>query len=72
MNHINLIRYDKRGKYVHQRVMHKEAEAKLSIFEKCLTLWIAMGIIIGLLLGRILPPIGSLLNSIAFAESTLV
>lgn len=51
--------------------MHKEAEAKLSIFEKCLTLWIAIGIIIRLSLGRILPPIGSLLNSIAIAESAL-
>lgn len=57
----------KAGKYVYQRMTYKEAETKLGIFEKYLTLWIAIWIIIGLLLGRIFPAIEWFLNSIATA-----
>jgi len=48
--------------------MHVEHEAKLGLFEKYLTLWIVVCIIIGLLLGRYVPALVSILNSITIAE----
>ena len=48
--------------------MVMEHEAKLGIFEKYLTVWIGMCIIIGLLLGNFVPAMVTLLNSITIAE----
>jgi len=47
---------------------HEEEEAKLGVFEKYLTLWIGVCIVIGLLLGRFVPTIVSILNSVTIAE----
>ena len=48
--------------------MVMEHEAKLGIFEKYLTVWIGVCIIIGLLLGNFVPAMVTLLNSITIAE----
>lgn len=48
--------------------MHIEHEAKLGLFDKYLTLWIAVCIVVGLLLGRYAPALVSFLNSVAIAE----
>jgi len=48
--------------------MHVEHEAKLGLFDKYLTLWIVVCIIVGLLLGRYAPALVSILNSVAIAE----
>jgi len=48
--------------------MHEEREAKLGVFEKYLTLWIALCIVVGLLLGRFVPAIVLFLNSVTIAE----
>jgi ACR3 family arsenite transporter len=46
-------------------------EASLGIFEKYLTLWIAVCIIVGLLLGRFLPAFGQYLDSLKFAKLSI-
>ncbi|MEM2967850.1 MAG: ACR3 family arsenite efflux transporter [Candidatus Bathyarchaeia archaeon] len=46
-----------------QAVKH---EASLGLFEKYLTLWIAICIVIGLLLGRFLPQFGQFMDSLKF------
>jgi len=43
----------------------------LSIFEKYLTLWIAICIITGLLIGRFLPQFGQLIDSLKFRELSI-
>jgi len=48
--------------------MHTEHEAKLGFFEKYLTVWIGLCIVIGLLLGKFVPSIVTALNSITVAE----
>ena len=48
--------------------MAQKKEVKLGVFEKYLTLWIAVCIIIGLLLGRFLPGFGQYLDSLRFAQ----
>jgi len=45
--------------------------AKLGAFEKYLTLWIAICIIIGLLLGRFLPSFGEYLDSLKYAQLSI-
>jgi len=44
------------------------ADRKLGIFEKYLTLWIAICIAIGLLLGRFFPSFGQYMDSLKFAQ----
>lgn len=46
-------------------------EKKLGVFEKYLTLWIAVCIAIGLLLGRFLPSFGQYLDSLKFAQLSI-
>jgi len=46
-------------------------EAKLGSFEKYLTLWIAVCIILGLLLGKFLPSFGQYLDSLKFAQLSI-
>jgi len=48
-----------------------EHEASLGIFEKYLTLWIAICIIIGLLVGRFLPQFGELVDSLKFGQLSI-
>jgi len=49
----------------------KRKEAPLGIFEKYLTLWIAICIIIGLLVGRFLPAFGQYLDSMKFGQLSI-
>jgi len=49
----------------------EKKEVTLGIFEKYLTLWIAVCIIVGLLLGRFLPTFGEHLDSLKFAKLSI-
>jgi len=51
--------------------LKEEKRAVLGVFEKYLTLWIAICIIIGLLLGRFLPDFGRYLDSLKFAKLSI-
>ncbi|UCE16716.1 MAG: arsenical-resistance protein, partial [Candidatus Bathyarchaeota archaeon] len=51
--------------------MTDNKEAKLGVFEKYLTLWIAICIVVGLLLGRFLPSFGQYLDSLKFAQLSI-
>lgn len=51
--------------------MAEKREARLGIFEKYLTLWIALCIMIGLLLGRFFPVFGQYLDSLKFAQLSI-
>ena len=46
-------------------------EAALGLFEKYLTLWIAICIIVGLLIGRFLPQFGQLVDSLKFNQLSI-
>jgi len=46
-------------------------EANLGIFEKYLTLWIAICMVAGLLIGKFLPQFGQLMNSLKFRELSI-
>ena len=48
-----------------------EHEASLGLFEKYLTLWIAICIVIGLLVGRFLPQFGELVDSLKFGQLSI-
>jgi ACR3 family arsenite transporter len=48
--------------------MVKKEPRRLGLFEKYLTLWIAICIVIGLLLGRFLPALGQYLDSLKVAQ----
>jgi ACR3 family arsenite transporter len=48
-----------------------EHEASLGLFEKYLTLWIAICIILGLLVGRFLPQFGELVDSLKFGQLSI-
>ena len=52
-----------------QQPMKKEAS--LGIFEKYLTLWIAICIIVGLLVGRFLPAFGQFIDSLKFIKLSI-
>jgi len=49
----------------------EEKKAVLGVFEKYLTLWIALFIIIGLLLGRLYPDFGLFLDNLKFAQLSI-
>jgi len=49
----------------------EKKEAKLGVFEKYLTLWIATCMVVGLLLGRFLPIFGQYLDSLKFAQLSI-
>jgi len=51
--------------------MVKKEHRKLGLFEKYLTLWIAICIVIGLLLGRFLPALGQYLDSLKVAQLSI-
>ena len=51
--------------------MAEKKEEKLGFFEKYLTLWIAICIMIGLLLGRFIPAFGETLDSMKFRELSI-
>lgn len=48
-----------------------EHEASLGVFEKYLTLWIAICIVLGLLVGRFLPQFGELVDSLKFGQLSI-
>jgi len=49
----------------------EQKEVSLGLFEKYLTLWIAICIIIGLLLGRFIPDFGRFLDSLKFSQISI-
>ena len=51
--------------------MAEKERRELGLFEKYLTLWIAICIVIGLLLGRFLPALGQYLDSLKFANLSI-
>lgn len=50
---------------------NKSKEVSLGLFEKYLTLWIAICIVAGLLLGRFLPQVGRYLDSLKFGQISI-
>ncbi|MCJ7699312.1 ACR3 family arsenite efflux transporter [Candidatus Bathyarchaeota archaeon] len=54
----------------HEQTPVKKEET-LGIFEKYLTLWIALCIVVGLLVGRFLPEFGQLVNSLKFRQLSI-
>jgi ACR3 family arsenite transporter len=52
-------------------ILTENKGVSLGIFEKYLTLWIALCIIIGLLLGRFLPVFGQYLDSLKYAQLSI-
>ena len=54
--------------YLRRGQLRLEEEVTLGIFEKYLTLWIAICMVVGLLLGRFLPSFGQYLDSMRFGH----
>jgi len=54
-----------------RKELAKQKEVSLGLFEKYLTLWIAICIIIGLLLGRFLPDFGRFLDSLKLSKISI-
>lgn len=54
----------------HEQTPIKKKET-LGIFEKYLTLWIAICIVVGLLVGRFLPEFGQLIDSLKFRQLSI-
>lgn len=52
-------------------MLTEKSKVTLGIFEKYLTLWIALCILIGLLLGRFFPAFGQYLDSLKFAKLSI-
>src|SRR5512136_55404 len=52
-------------------VPHNNEEVSLGFFEKYLTVWIAICIAVGLLLGRFLPAFGQYLDSLKFGQISI-
>ena len=52
-------------------VPHNNEEVSLGLFEKYLTVWIAICIAVGLLLGRFLPAFGQYLDSLKFGQISI-
>lgn len=50
---------------------HIKKELSLGLFEKYLTLWIVICIIVGLLVGRFLPEVGSFIDSLKFRQLSI-
>ncbi len=50
---------------------HMEKESSLGLFEKYLTVWIALCIVAGLLVGRFLPEFGQFMDSLKFRQLSI-
>src|SRR4030067_1725792 len=50
---------------------HLKKELSLGLWEKYLTLWIAICIVAGLLVGRFLPEFGEFMDSLKFAKLSI-
>lgn len=50
---------------------HTRKELSLGLFEKYLTLWIAICIVVGLLVGRFLPQVGDFIDSLKFRQLSI-
>jgi len=48
-----------------------EHEASLGLFEKYLTLWIAICVVVGLLIGRFVPQFGEFMDSLKFVKLSI-
>src|SRR3990170_2993608 len=54
-----------------QTAEHAKKELSLGLWEKYLTLWIALCIVAGLLVGRFVPAFGQLMDSLKFAQLSI-
>ena len=54
-----------------QTADHVKKELSLGLWEKYLTLWIAICIVVGLLIGRFLPQFGEFMDSLKFAQLSI-
>ena len=50
---------------------HVKEELSLGLWEKYLTVWIAICIVVGLLVGRFVPAFGELMDSLKFASLSI-
>jgi len=50
---------------------HVKKELSLGLWEKYLTLWIAICIVVGLLVGRFFPAFGEFMDSLKFAQLSI-
>ena len=50
---------------------HVKKELSLGLWEKYLTLWIALCIVVGLLVGRFIPAFGQFMDSLKFANLSI-
>jgi ACR3 family arsenite transporter len=50
---------------------HTKKELSLGLWEKYLTLWIAICIVVGLLVGRFLPEFGQFMDSLKFRQLSI-
>jgi len=53
------------------REQHAKKELSLGLWEKYLTLWIALCIVAGLLLGRFVPEFGQFMDSLKFLKLSI-
>ena len=53
------------------REEHVKKELSLGLWEKYLTLWIALCIVTGLLLGRFVPEFGQFMDSLKFVKLSI-
>ena len=59
------------GEHGKQTAEHVKKELSLGLWEKYLTLWIALCIVAGLLLGRFVPEFGQFMDSLKFAQLSI-
>jgi ACR3 family arsenite transporter len=54
-----------------EHATHVKQELSLGIWEKYLTVWIAICIVVGLLVGRFIPAFGEFMDSLKFANLSI-
>src|SRR4030066_757703 len=54
-----------------EHAKHVKQELSLGVWEKYLTLWIAICIVVGLLVGRFFPAFGEFMDSLKFANLSI-
>src|SRR5512137_1144913 len=58
-------------KHLETKEQHVKKELSLGLWEKYLTLWIALCIVVGLLVGRFFPAFGEFMDSLKFAQLSI-
>src|SRR5512139_2380778 len=58
-------------KHLESKEEHLKKELSLGLWEKYLTLWIALCIVVGLLLGKFVPAFGEFMDSLKFAQLSI-